>query len=238
MTARSERAVRRANPGAAADRRGTVGSVTASGSFPTATTYYIAGNGVTSSTSVSEGQGFSSGWNSSIEYQEKHNVTGDVRVNMIGNRTPYIDATQWWGHELSESTGTASADWTSYSNYGCSQLLVCNGWIQRGAPLSYKQMSIGGSITAVSGFDMSVSFGFSAPVGDGITVGPSIGFDIVSTSSATASGSQQVLIDFQVSSNAPYAWYEFDVLCEGGSSSNVGLVAHIWQIGQSNTAPS
>ncbi len=213
-------------------------SITTSVNYVTTSSYNIAGNGVTSKAQMTEGYGFSSGWNSSDEYKEKHYVTGDTRIDMIGNRTPYIDATQWWGHEIESSNGVAGSDWTTYSSWQCTQLLQCDFWQQRGATPAYFYMSIGGSISAVSGFESSISLGFTAPVGAGVDVGPSISFDISETSTATSSGSQQVTFEVYVPSSATFDWYEFDILCEGGSSASVGLVGHVWQIGQSNTAPS
>lgn len=99
-------------------------------------------------------------------------------------------------------------------------------------------MSIGGSISDVSGFDTEISFGISAPIGDGIEIGPSLSVNLVQTSTASSSGSQQIAAEFYVPSTATYLWYEFDALAEGGSSPTSGLVAHVWQVGQSNNTPS
>jgi len=207
--------------------------------YTTSSTAYLAGSGVTSSESNSVGLGSSTGWNGTAEWEEEYNVSGNVIVNMLGNRTPWVNMQQFWGHEIGEYSGSSLvSDWETPGNYTCQQMDVCNLWVQRGHAPTYANMTIGGSITHSRGFESSLSFGLTGPVGGaGVEIGPSFEFSFGEQSNATSSGSQQVELEFYIPSSATYGYYDFDAVFEGGTSSSVGLLADAWMVAESNSPP-
>jgi len=205
--------------------------------YQTSETSSLAGNGITSAESTTESSGYSPGSGASIEFQEEYQSTGDVRIDMTGNRTPWIDESQFWGHELETSLSLSPSNWVSLSSLSCVQLFVCDAWVEAGTGPNSHDMTVGGSISHVTGFEGDIGVSFAVPTGDGTNAGPSLSIPVEFTNTASSSGTEQVAVTFDVPSTATYSWYEFDVYCDGGTTSGQGIVPMVWQVGESDSAP-
>jgi hypothetical protein len=119
-----------------------------------------------------------------------YNVTGEVVMNALGNRTPYIDGVQYWGNQIrSIDNPTGVTDPDTIANFNPTN---CAGGYMIGKPAGTwwnASQLVSGSITQkvtagvylepVPGFGVGVDWGIDGP---GVGIGPDISFTIVTES--------------------------------------------------------
>ena len=211
-------------------------------SSETTTTSYTSsfgGMGWNSSASVTVGSSDSTAPGHGLEIENQYNATGRTTFDALTNRTPYAGALQYYAPKLSGFAGSPLiSDWDSVTNFTASTCSTWNQWAQRGGPNQSFTMIVTGSVSHTSGMAGSISVGIDIP-GNGVE--PEFSWDIPFSFQMTMSASSSTTMTAYVNvpSSAPYAWYEFDICFQGDASAYTtsGLVAHVWQVGESNTAP-
>jgi hypothetical protein len=184
----------------------------------------IAGNGVQSTTSFGQSQGAAAPQGQGLEVINQLNTTGMTMFDALTNRTPYVQAVQYWGTAWHWYDGPPTkADWItqppSLPSPGCAAVQVSPGY------RAYVGMNVSGSFTNTAGFSLDISVGISIP-GNGIGIGPSVGFPFEVTSSATSSSGSVATITI-VNTASVLHWYEY--CFDGQQSSSSGITSHLWE---------
>jgi hypothetical protein len=169
--------------------------------------------------------------NKSLEVVENFSTTGDVQVNAIANRTPWVDMVQYWGPVKSQYFGGPElSDWKTVSQFTSPQCGLGHATIAAGYP-AYTNMTIAGSLTGTTGTQVSLGVNIGLPPGlfFGLPVeaGISVSVEYQSTLSLESGHSTTVSI---VIWNHTSVSHEVDACFDGDSSSSGGIVAHICQI--------
>ncbi len=199
----------------------------------TYTTYTNTGQYYYSSVGWNNGGTFTANPDQNIIDLGQFNTTGDLRMNAMGNRTPYIDAIQYWGNPLrSNDVPTYASDPEALSNFNQN---TCQFWKQARPQGNWWNDSVNISGTAINkvtagtyltfgvGIGIGLDFGLT---GIGIGVGPDISFVIVhESSSITVIQNSQWA--WQIHYTYPGTHYYSVCLDSGGPTDTV--VMHIWE---------
>ncbi len=209
---------------------------TGSASVTASNSYSFAGLSTSSSRSVTVSSSDGTPAGSGLELASRYSTTARVVFNAVTNRTPYGAGAQYWGPATSKIvTAPVISDWATVNQYGPASCAEWDTWVQRGL-WHNDSMTITGSVSGTTGYAGTIDVGYEFP-GSGVTIGTSIAFSIGITASTSSSATAEPKI--YIPTSATYGWYEFDVCYQGdaGAEATSGLVAHVWQVGETNINP-
>lgn len=205
-------------------------TVSQSQSYSSSLTTFV-GVGLVTSISTIAGGGISTAKEGqSLEVELLMNTTGQVALDTLTNRTPWVQGVNYWG--IPWSTNQASTLWpdpvplSHFSRTNCDP--GGNGWdYQLGAGNSHTfPFTATSTVTTQDGFVISPTVGVDIP-GLGISLGSNLGVSFGLIASTTSTGQTTVSATIY---NPSTAAHSFDV-CEDGSQTtgSEGIVLHVFQ---------
>jgi len=196
-------------------------SVTSGNTFTTSSSSSIAGNGISSSATKTTTQTITNPGN--VGWQELLNTTGNIEVNAFGNRTPWVNAIQYWGSPNKNNQSVSITDPTTPSTFGKNG---CDWWDAYLPPDSPDRvnMSVSGSYNITSGISASINLGSTVGIGDGVDFDASVTVPIEASDSGTTSTSGTVQVQLASIDQET----EWDICFQGGGSTSSGVTVHVW----------
>ncbi|MCI4343467.1 MAG: hypothetical protein L3J92_05065 [Thermoplasmata archaeon] len=155
------------------------------------------------------------------------NVTGNVATNGLTNRTPWVNAVQYWGVPYGPNStiqNVSGSDPTSPSEFSASDCPLYNFQVHNNSSDAVN-MTVSGSFTTSSGVSFSLTLGGSVGLGDGIgSINTGVSIPVSLTSGGTVSSSEGVHVAI---AKLPYLT-EWDVCYQGDDSVTDGVTVHAW----------
>jgi hypothetical protein len=205
--------------------------VTSTWRYTVSTTQGWSGNQVTSSATLTSSVTDQGTLGHTLEQLANYNTTGDIEINGVTNRTPFVDVAQCWGNANAHKPASpAMADYRSLGQYnknsGCAlwNTLIPNGNQKTG------QITAGGSTAVQTGTQTTLTLGAELSLGlgvkgFGVVGGVSIGVSYTYQDTLTATTGYAFTVDWSITNNGASNYFS---VCMDSASLPQGVVVHSW----------